>query len=102
MRVPVKRAHTETVTVDLQNSPSEAELSSLMAEAPGLKLVDDRETNHFPMPLESENQDLVFVGRLRQDPSRPQTWHYILSGDQLRKGAATNAVQILKSVLSSE
>lgn len=98
MRVPVKRAHTESVTVDLKNSPTDEEMQALLATSPGLKLINDLDNNHFPMPLESENQDLVFVGRIRKDSARPNTWHYILSGDQLRKGAATNAVQILKHI----
>lgn len=98
IRVPVRRAHTEAVSVDFKTSTSVAQLREILGRAPGVKVVDDRENNHFPMPIESQNQDLVFVGRLRKDPSLANTFHFMLSGDQLRKGAATNAVQILKAL----
>ena len=99
IRVPVRRAHTEAVTIDLHKQSSVDEIRTLWSKAAGIKIVDDREKNHFPMPLESQNQDLVLVGRLRHDPFLPQTFHFMLSGDQLRKGAATNAVQILKALV---
>lgn len=98
IRVPVKRAHTEAVTIDFKNRVDLKMLQAKLAKAPGVKVVDDREKNHFPMPLESQNQDLVLVGRLRRDPFLARTYHLLLSGDQLRKGAATNAVQILKQL----
>jgi len=99
MRVPVLRAHLETVTVDLENEVSVDEFRNMINEAPGLSLIDDREKNYFPMPLEAQNQDDVLVGRIRQDPKRKKTIHFILSGDQIRKGAATNAVQIFQHFL---
>ncbi len=98
IRVPVKRSHTESVSVDLRSPLSLAELRETYSRAPGIKVTDDWSKNHFPMPLETQNQDLVFVGRLRQDPFLSQTVHYMISGDQLRKGAATNALQILRDL----
>jgi aspartate-semialdehyde dehydrogenase len=95
MRVPVKRAHTEAVTVDLKQDPTLDELKQAFQNAEGLKWVQDFSTNHFPMPIEAENQNDVLVGRLRKDVTLGKTIHYILSGDQLLKGAAWNAVQIM-------
>lgn len=95
MRVPVRRAHTETVTVDLNDELSLKDLRARMAAAKGVVIVDDPEKNHFPMPLEAENEDLVRVGRIRKDVSLGKTFHYMLAGDQIRKGAALNAVQIM-------
>jgi aspartate-semialdehyde dehydrogenase len=96
MRVPVQRAHTESVTVDLKQEVSILELKEAFAKASGIQVIDEPEKNHFPMPLEAENQDSVLVGRFRKDVTLGKTLHYILAGDQLRKGAALNAVQIMK------
>jgi len=99
IRVPVLRAHCEAVTVDLAEAVTLADLRALFAKAEGVKVVDNWSANHFPMPLESSDQDAVLVGRLRLDPMLPRTVHFFLSGDQIRKGAATNAVQILERYL---
>lgn len=96
IRVPVLRAHAMALTVELDRAMSVAEVRQLMAEAAGLRLVDDRERNLFPMPLAASGIDEVLIGRIRIDGSDP-TGHTIalfLAGDQLRKGAALNAVQI--------
>ncbi|MBS1985220.1 MAG: aspartate-semialdehyde dehydrogenase [Bdellovibrionales bacterium] len=98
MRVPVRRAHTEAVTVDLKREVTLDELRKLMAAAPGLKVVDEPALNHFPMPLEAEGVDEVLVGRMRRDVALPRTVHFVISGDQLRKGAALNALQILRKL----
>ena len=96
IRVPVMRAHTETLAIEFTRPMPEAQARELLAAAPGVKIVDDRAQNHFPMPLEATGQDDVLVGRIRQDPSVPDNRGLLLmcSGDQLRKGAALNAVQI--------
>ena len=99
IRVPVRRAHTEAVSVDLGEDLSLEAARELLRAAPGVKMVDDWESNHFPMPIESQDQDLVFVGRVRKDPSLAKTLHFMLSGDQLRKGAASNALQIMKALV---
>ncbi|HOQ86205.1 MAG TPA: aspartate-semialdehyde dehydrogenase [Phycisphaerae bacterium] len=96
VRVPVPRAHSESINITFSKPITEQEVREILAGAPGVKIVDDRERNHFPMPLESSNQDDVLVGRIRQDISQPDGCgiEMFVSGDQLRKGAALNAVQI--------
>ena len=102
IRVPVRRAHTEAVMVDMKSEITLEELRKAFASAPGVKVVDDWNANHFPMPLEAQNQDLVYVGRIRKDAFLPRTVHFMISGDQLRKGAATNAIQICKYLTQLE
>lgn len=96
VRVPVMRAHTEAINIEFSRPTSEKQVRELLAAAPGVKIVDDREKNYFPMPLEASDQDDVLVGRIRQDPSVPdgKGIAMLVSGDQIRKGAALNAVQI--------
>ena len=100
VRVPILRAHSEAMTVEFEEPVSEAEVRGILGEAPGVSLVDDREANHFPMPLEASGRDEVLVGRIRQDLSRPDgtSVSMFLCGDQLRKGAALNAVQIAEAL----
>ncbi len=100
VRVPVLRAHSEAMTVEFEEPVSEAEVRRILGEAPGVELVDDREANHFPMPLEASGRDEVLVGRVRRDLSRPDGTgvSLFLCGDQLRKGAALNAVQIAEAL----
>jgi len=95
MRVPVMRAHTETVTVDLKEELSLDEIRDRFVKAQGLSVVDNSDLQHFPMPLEASGKNLVLVGRIRKDSTLAKTFHYMLAGDQLRKGAALNAVQIM-------
>ncbi len=96
VRVPVLRAHSESINITFSKPITENEVREILRSAPGVKVVDDRDKNHFPMPLESSDQDDVFVGRIRQDISQPdgRGIDMFVSGDQLRKGAALNAVQI--------
>lgn len=95
IRVPVLRAHSESVTVEFEDeAPSVEAVRDVLRRTPGVRLVDDREANHFPMPLEASEQGDVLVGRIRRDPSHPSALCLFLSGDQLLKGAALNAVQI--------
>ena len=100
VRVPILRAHSEAMTVEFEEPVSEAEVREILGGAPGVALVDDREANHFPMPLEASGRDEVLVGRIRQDLSRPDgtSVSMFLCGDQLRKGAALNAVQIAEAL----
>jgi len=100
IRVPVRRAHTEAVSVDLSRELKLEELREAFKNAPGIRVVDDWKSNHFPMPLEAEGQDEILVGRFRKDPSLAKTVHFMLSGDQIRKGAALNAIQIMDLHLS--
>lgn len=94
VRVPVFRAHSEAIYLELANKPDVAKIRKALAKAPGVKIVDEREKNYFPMPLEATGQDDVLVGRLREDISSPKGLCLFVAGDQLRKGAALNAVQI--------
>jgi len=96
VRVPVLRAHSEAVNIEFHEPVSEAEVREILSGAPGVKIVDDREGSYFPMPLDASDQDDVLVGRIRTDPSLPdgRGIDMFISGDQLRKGAALNAVQI--------
>lgn len=100
VRVPVLRAHTETVTIEFDGpAPSVEAARKALSEAPGVQLVDDRESNRFPTPLDASGQGDVLVGRVRQDVSNPNALCLMLSGDQLLKGAALNAVQIAELAL---
>src|SRR5690242_7941990 len=96
VRVPVLRAHCESITFECERPISEADVRALLARAPGVRIVDDRARNHFPMPVDASGQDDVLVGRIRQDLSDP-SGHSIsmfVATDQLLKGAALNAIQI--------
>lgn len=102
VRVPVLRAHCESVTVEFSDKcPSEDAVRDALAGSEGVRLVDNRVSNHFPMPVESSGQDDVLVGRIRQDPSNPNALCLFVSGDQLLKGAALNAVQIAERAIKS-
>src|SRR3984957_5785753 len=96
VRVPVPRAHCEAINIEFERPITPAQVRQILKGAPGVKIVDDQEKNHFPMPLEASGQDDVLVGRIRQDISREdgRGIDLFVSGDQVRKGAATNAVQI--------
>jgi len=96
VRVPVLRAHCEAITFECEKPITEDQVRAIMAQAPGVKVVDDRVKNHFPMPIDASGQDDVLVGRIRKDLSDP-SGHSIsmfVAADQLLKGAALNAVQI--------
>ena len=101
VRVPVLRAHTEAINLELTNPMTPDEVRRILSDAPGVKIVDDRDGNYFPMPLDATGQDDVLVGRIRQDISQPdgRGIDMFVSGDQLRKGAALNAVQIAELLL---
>ena len=98
VRVPVLRAHSEALNIETERPITPDEVRALLAKAPGVKIVDDREKNYFPMPLETTGQDDIFVGRLRVDPTVKNGLAMFVSGDQIRKGAATNAIQIAELV----
>ena len=96
VRVPVLRAHSESIVIETRRDLSPEDAREILAKAPGVKVVDHREKNHFPMPLEASGQHDVLVGRIRRDLSHPRGLAFFVSGDQLLKGAAWNAVQILE------
>lgn len=101
VRVPVPRAHSMALTVECERPVSPAEVEAWLADAPGVRLVNDAAANHFPMPIEASGRDEVLAGRIRRDLSDPEgrTVSLFLAGDQLLKGAALNAVQIAEALL---
>lgn len=101
VRVPVLRAHCESINIEFSSSITAEEVSNLLKTAPGVSIIDDRQNNRFPMPIDASGNDDVYVGRIRQDESIADNrginiW---VAGDQLRKGAALNAVQIAEKLL---
>lgn len=94
VRVPVQGGHSESVNIEFENEFDLDEVKKILAETPGVVLQDDVKNNQYPMPLYSEGKDEVFVGRIRRDLSQPKTLNLWIVADNLRKGAATNAVQI--------
>ncbi|WP_008313298.1 aspartate-semialdehyde dehydrogenase [Leptolyngbya sp. PCC 6406] len=100
IRVPVLRAHSEAINLEFAAPFPPAQARAILTQAPGVRLVEDWEANHFPMPVEASGQDEVLVGRIRQDISHPHGLELWLSGDQIRKGAALNAVQIAELLVA--
>ena len=102
IRVPVMRAHSEAINLEFTEHFPAAEAREILAQAPGVLLVDEPEQSHFPMPIEASGRDEILVGRIRQDISRSDGTGLDLwvSGDQLRKGAALNAVQIAEELIA--
>jgi aspartate-semialdehyde dehydrogenase len=103
IRVPVLRAHSIALTVEFSEPVAPETVREVLGAAPGVRLVDDVAHNHFPMPREASGQDDVLVGRIRRDVSDPSGCSVALfvAGDQLRKGAALNAVQIAERLVGS-
>ena len=100
VRVPVYRAHTESVLIETERKLSVDEARRILSKAPGVRVVDDRAKNYFPMPIEASGELDVLVGRIREDPTVPNGLALFISGDQLLKGAAWNAVQIAEFLLA--
>lgn len=101
IRIPVFRAHCESINLEFTNPMTPEQVRDLLSTAPGVTVMDDRENNRFPMPIDATGKDDVYVGRIRQDESLADNrginiW---VAGDQLRKGAALNAVQIAEKLL---
>jgi aspartate-semialdehyde dehydrogenase len=94
VRVPVYRSHSESITIETENEITPEKARELLSKAKGVRLVDDPANKQYPMPLDTSDQDLVFVGRIRKDISCDNGLVLWCCGDQIRKGAATNAVQI--------
>jgi aspartate-semialdehyde dehydrogenase len=96
VRVPVLRAHCAAITFECERPITEDEVRAMLSDAPGVKIVDDRTKNYFPMPIDASGQDDVLVGRIRRDLSDPSGHSIAMfaAADQLLKGAALNAIQI--------
>jgi len=102
VRVPVLRAHSEAINLEFKSPLAVAKAREVLSQAPGVTLVEDWQANYFPMPLEATGQDNVLVGRIRQDISHPNGLELWLCGDQIRKGAALNAVQIAELLVTKQ
>ena len=100
VRVPVVRSHSVSIVVRTKEKISVERARELIAAAPGCRLVDDLANKRYPMPLETSDQDLVFVGRIRDDLTSDNGLNIWCCGDQVRKGAATNAVQIAQLLIA--
>ncbi|MEO5585010.1 MAG: aspartate-semialdehyde dehydrogenase [Flavobacteriales bacterium] len=101
VRVPVTGGHSEAVNVQFANDFDMAEVRRLLSEAPGLELEDNPDMDAYPMPIHANGKDSVFVGRLRRDESQANTLNLWVVADNLRKGAATNAVQIAEMLVAN-
>jgi aspartate-semialdehyde dehydrogenase len=96
VRVPVSGGHSESVNIELQRDFKENDIREILSNQSGVVVIDNPSMNGYPMPLHAEGKDEVFVGRIRRDYSQPNTFNCWIVADNLRKGAATNAVQIAK------
>lgn len=102
VRVPVLRAHSEAINLEFERPFSVEQARQILSQAPGVKLVEDWSANYFPMPIEASGKDEVLVGRIRQDISHPAALDLWLCGDQIRKGAALNAIQIAELLVQKD
>ena len=102
VRVPVQGGHSESVNIEFENEFDLDEVRKILSETPGVVVQDDVANKIYPMPLYSEGKDEVFVGRIRRDLSQPKTLNCWIVSDNLRKGAATNAVQIAEYLLENK
>jgi aspartate-semialdehyde dehydrogenase len=100
VRIPVMGGHSESVNVEFENEFDLDEVRQLLSKAPGVVLVDDPSRQQYPMPKDAHEKDEVFVGRLRRDETQPRTLNMWIVSDNLRKGAATNAVQIAEYLMA--
>lgn len=100
VRIPVMGGHSESVNVEFTDDYTLEDVRSLLSNAPGVVVVDDPATQQYPMPMDAHDRDEVFVGRLRRDDTQPNTLNLWVVSDNLRKGAATNAVQIAEYLVS--
>lgn len=99
VRVPVLGGHSESINVEFAHEATLEEIRSILEHAPGVKLYDNPAANQYPMPILAEGRDMVWVGRIRKDESRANCWNLFVVADNLRKGAATNAIQIAEHLM---
>ena len=102
VRIPVMGGHSESINVEFAEEFDLAEVREILANTPGVELVDDPGTNRYPMPKDSHGRDAVLVGRLRRDETQDKTLNMWIVADNLRKGAATNAVQIAEYLVANK
>ena len=99
VRIPVVGGHAESVTIDLKRPFDLEEIKEVLSSMPGVIVEDEPSENRYPMPINAHGKDEVWVGRMRRDVHFPQTLHLFIVADNLRKGAATNAVQIMEQMM---
>ncbi|TBW27009.1 aspartate-semialdehyde dehydrogenase [Gramella sp. KN1008] len=102
VRIPVVGGHSESVNIEFEKDFDESEVRKLLNEFPGVTVKDNPSVNTYPMPIYAEGNDDVFVGRIRRDYSQPNTLNMWIVADNLRKGAATNAVQIAEYLIDND
>lgn len=102
VRIPVMGGHSESVNVEFEHEFDMNDVKDLLKSAPGLILVDDVKNKKYPMPMDAHDKDEVFVGRLRRDETQPKTLNMWIVADNLRKGAATNAIQIAEYLVEKK
>ena len=102
IRIPVVGGHSESVNIEFKNDFEEGDVRKILNDFPGVTVKDNPELNTYPMPIYAEGKDDVFVGRIRRDYSQPKTLNMWIVADNLRKGAATNAVQIAEYLMKNK
>lgn len=102
VRIPTAGGHSESVNVEFENDFDLAEVRKLLSETPGVIVQDNPETNTYPMPIYAHEKDEVFVGRIRRDETQPNTLNMWVVADNLRKGAATNTIQIAEYLVENK
>jgi len=102
VRIPVMGGHSESVNIEFEEEFDLDEVKRILADSPGIIVVDDLATQQYPMPMDAHEKDEVFVGRIRRDETQPKTLNMWIVSDNLRKGAATNAVQIAEYLVACE
>ena len=101
VRIPTSGGHSESVNVEFENDFDLKEVRTLLSQTPGVIVQDNTDTNTYPMPMYAHNKDEVFVGRIRRDESQPNTLNMWIVADNLRKGAATNTIQIAEYLIEN-
>ena len=102
VRIPAVGGHAESVNIEFNEDYDLKELTSILADTPGVVVQDDPANNVYPMPITAHGKDEVFVGRIRRDDTQPNTVNLWIVADNLRKGAATNAVQIAEYLMEKQ
>ncbi|MDO9137961.1 MAG: aspartate-semialdehyde dehydrogenase [Lutibacter sp.] len=102
VRIPTSGGHSEAVNVQFEKDFDLSEVRKLLSETPGVIVQDNLDTNTYPMPIYAHNKDEVFVGRIRRDESQPNTLNMWIVADNLRKGAATNTIQIAEYLIANK
>ena len=102
VRIPTAGGHSESVNVEFENDFNLDEVRSLLSQTPGVTVQDNTDTNTYPMPIYAHDKDDVFVGRIRRDETQPNTLNMWIVADNLRKGAATNTVQIAEYLIKNK